>query len=202
MFFILALIALGAYVGSGSAFGITSNHVSSKVKTRMLQKLLHLDIAWFSEPGHSKQELLSSFTKDPSDLSALGGVALGAIFTIITSTLGGVILSLVVAWKIAVVLLAAVPVMVLAGYARLRILTASENKRREAYRGATGLAAESCRNRRAVTALCLEEHLLKEYEEALRKPRQEIKRFVYFSSTLLSFCFSVTYFVYALAYWW
>ncbi|EGP90754.1 putative ABC transporter [Zymoseptoria tritici IPO323] len=202
IFFILALIALGSYVGSGSAFGITSSHVTGSVKARMLHKLLHLDIRWFSEPGHSTQELLSSFTKDPSDLSALGGVALGAIFSIITSTIGGVVLSLVVAWKIAVVLLAAVPVMVLAGYARLRILTASENKHREAFSEATGLAAESCRNRRAVTALCLEAHLLEEYEEALRKPHREIQTFIYLSSTLLSFCFSITYFVYALAYWW
>lgn len=202
MFFILALIALASYITSGSAFGVTSTHMTARVQTKMLRQLLHLDMQWFSEPGHSTHELMSSFTKDPADLSALGGIALGAIFTIITSTVGGIVLAHIVAWKIAVVLLAAVPVMLVSGFARLRLLTASETQHREAYRGATSLAAESCRNRRAVTALCLEEHLVEEYRQALRKPYKKIRAYVYYSNVLLAFCFSITYFVYALAYWW
>lgn len=84
----------------------------------MLHNLLNLDLQWFSEPGHSTHRLMGHFTKDPGDLAALGGVALGAIFTILTSVVGGLILALVIAWKIAVVLLSMVPVMVLAGFLR------------------------------------------------------------------------------------
>ena len=202
MFFVLSLIALASYMTSGTAFGVTSTRLTGRVQSRMLHKILHLDIQWFAEPGHSTHRLMEAFTKDPGDVSALGGVALGAIFTIITSVVGGIILAPIVAWKIAIVLLAAVPVMLFAGYARLRILTASETQHREAYSGATSLAAEACRNRRAVTALCLEDHIVKEYHKSLRQPYRKIRNFVFYANTLLSFCFSVTYFVYALAYWW
>ncbi|KAI5360603.1 putative Type 1 protein exporter [Septoria linicola] len=162
IFFILALVALASYLTSRTVFGVISSRITGRIQTRLLHKLLHLDVEWFSETGHSVQQLMSKFTKDPGDLSALGGVALGAIFTIFTSVIGGIILSHIVAWMIAVVLLAAVPVMLVAGWARLRLLTASEQQHREAYTDATALAAEACRNRRAVTALCLEQHLIDE----------------------------------------
>lgn len=198
----LALVALGSYLTSGSVFGIVSTRLTGRIQGLLLERLLHMDIEWFSQPGHSIHQLMTHFTKDPGDLSALGGVALGAIFTIFTSVIGGIILAHVVAWKISVVLLAAVPVMLVAGWARLRLLTASETQHREAYRDATNLAAEACRNRRAVTALCLENHLFTEYRDSLVKPFRKLRRFVYYSNTLLSFCFSITYFIYALAYWW
>ncbi|KAM3421178.1 hypothetical protein BST61_g1587 [Cercospora zeina] len=202
IFFILALVALTSYLASGSIFGAVSSRITASMQTRLLKHILHLDMQWFSESGHSVQQLMSKFTKDPGDLSALGGVALGAIFTIFTSVIGGIILSHIVAWKIALVLLAAVPVMLFAGWARLRLLTASETEHREAYTDATALAAEACRNRRAVTALCLEQHLIDQYRTSLMTPFKKLRKFVYYANTLLAFCFSVTYFVYALAYWW
>lgn len=202
MFFILALIALASYTTSGTLFGITANRMTSSIQARLFSKILHQDMQWFSEKGRSVQGLMTSFTKDPGDLSALGGVALGAIFTILVSVVGGIILSLCIAWKISIVLLVAVPIMLLAGWSRLRLLTASETQHREAYTSATSLAAESCRHRRAVTALCLEEYAIDEYRESLQKPYRKVCLYVYSSNTLLAFSFSITYFVYALAYWW
>ena len=202
MFFILSLVALIAYTTSGTFFGITANRMTTRVQAQLLHKTLHQDMQWFSAKGRSVQGLTSSFTKDSGDLSALGGVALGAIFTIIVSVLGGIILALCIAWKIAIVLLVAVPIMLVAGWSRLRLLTASETQHREAYTEATSLAAESCRHRRAVTALCLEEYALDDYRRSLEKPFRKIRLYVYSSNTLLAFSFSITYFVYALAYWW
>lgn len=147
-------------------------------------------------------DLMAAFTKDPGDLSSLSGIALGTIFTVITSVFGGIILAHVIAWKIAIVLLAAVPVMIVAGFLRLRTLSVSEIRHREAYREATNLAAEACRSRKTVAALGMEQHLLEEYRQALRKPFREIRRFTFISSTLLAFCLAISYFVYALAYWW
>ncbi|KXT05139.1 hypothetical protein AC578_7591 [Pseudocercospora eumusae] len=202
MFFILSLVALIAYTTSGTFFGITANRMTSRVQAQLLHKTLHQDMQWFSAKGRSVQGLTSSFTKDAGDLSALGGVALGAIFTIVVSVLGGIILALCIAWKISIVLLVAVPIMLVAGWSRLRLLTASETHHREAYTEATSLAAESCRHRRAVTALCLEEYALDDYRRSLDKPFRKIRLYVYYSNTLLAFSFSITYFVYALAYWW
>lgn len=168
----------------------------------MLDVLLHLDVQWFSEEGHSTHELMSKFTKDPGDFSALGGVALGSIFTMLASIVGGMILAHAIAWNIALVLFAAVPVMLAAGYGRLRVVTAAEARQRHAYTEPTSLAAESCRNRRTVSALCLQKHILAEYGKSLQNPYRQVRKFVFHSNLLFAICLAIPYFVYALAYWW
>jgi ABC-type multidrug transport system fused ATPase/permease subunit len=202
IFFILACIALLSHICSGTAFGIASARLTTKVQGALLRHVLHLDIEWFSGVGRSPAQLTSSFSKDASDLSCLSGVALGTIFSVVTSVLGGIVLAHAVAWRIAVVLLAAVPIMLASGYVRLRMLAQLETRQRTAYTTGTALALEACRNRRTVTMLGLEQTFMKEFCDSLHKSSHDGIQFRVFCNTLLAFSLAVTYFVYALAYWW
>jgi ABC-type multidrug transport system fused ATPase/permease subunit len=202
MFFVVALVALASYMTSGVAFGIASNRLTTRVQATLLEWILHLDIAWFSAPGRSVHELTSSLSKDSGDLACLSGIALGTIFTIVVSVFGGIILAHVIACKIAVVLLATVPVVLASGYIRLRLLAKTETRQRTAYHEATAGAIESCRSRRTITALGLEDFCLARYREALHAPYKAGLTSSAFCNTLLAFSLTVTYFVYALAYWW
>ena len=202
MFFMLGCIALLAYACSGTAFGIASDRLTRRVQAKLLRNVLTMDMQWFQRPGRSALELTSTFTKDSGDIACLSGVALGTIFTVITSVSGGIILAHAIAWKIAIVLLAAVPIMLVSGYVRLRMLAKSELRHRTAYTKPTSLAIEACRNRRTVIVFGLEDFILKEYHAALMKPHQASFRFTVMCNTLLALSFSITYFVYALAYYW
>ena len=202
MFFVCALVALAAYAASGTAFGIASSRLTNRVQATLLETILELDIAWFAGPGRSVHELMSSFSKDSGDLACLSGVALGTVFTVIASVFGGIVLAHAVAWKIAIVLLAAVPVMILSGYVRLRMLAKTETRQRIAYSEATALAIECCRSRKTVTALGLEDFCLTRYRKALSAPYRAGLTSTVLCNTLLAFSLAITYFVYALAYWW
>ena len=202
LFFILGCVALASRVCSGTAFGVVSARTVARIQSRLLDHLLHLDMEWFSGSGRSVHDLMSAFTKDAGDLSSLSGQALGTIFSTITSVFGGIILAHIVAWKIAVVLLAAVPVMLLSGFLRLWVLMKGDSRRRSAYNHATALAAEACRHRRTVAVFGLEAHILGKYAMELETPRKQGQRFTVWSNILLAMAFAVTYFIYALAYWW
>lgn len=202
MFFILACIALLSYACSGTAFGIASDRLTRRVQTKLFRNVLAMDMQWFSKTGRSALELTSTFTKDSGDIACLSGVALGTIFTVITSVVGGIILAHIIAWKVAVVLLAAVPIMLVSGYVRLRLLAKGELRHRTAYTKPTSLAIEACRNRRTVILFGLEDRILKDYRRALMKPHRAGFRFTIICNTLLALSFSITYFVYALAYYW
>ncbi|KAI7071145.1 hypothetical protein KC352_g42519, partial [Hortaea werneckii] len=106
----VALIALLAWVTSGTAFGATSARSVERIQKQLFRTLLDLDLTWYAQSERSVGQLMSAFTKDSGDLSCLSGPVLGTIFTTSTSMIGGTVLALAVAWKIAVVLLAAVPV--------------------------------------------------------------------------------------------
>lgn len=200
MFFILALIAFFSYSGNGCCFGVVSSHFIAKVQHISLASILRQDMQWFS--GRSVSSLMTSLNSDAGQLACLSGVAIGTIFTVCVSVTGGIILAHVVAWKIAVVLLAAVPVMITAGYVRLRVLALAENRHRSAYNDAASIAAEACRGIRTIASLGRERGVSESFKAAVKEPYEKGIRFTLITNTLLALSFSITYFVYALAYWW
>ncbi|KAF1948056.1 P-loop containing nucleoside triphosphate hydrolase protein [Clathrospora elynae] len=202
LFFVLAIIALASHCCGKTAFGIVSENLTLRVRDLSFRTILQQDIAWFSKPGHSHHALMSRLNMDSGSISGLSGVILGTIFSIATSVLGGIVLAHIVAWKIAIVLLAAVPVMLLAGFLRLRILAIAEEHHQTAYNDAAALASEATSSMQVVAVFGLESHFLERYREAIRKPYEEHLRFSMLGNILLAFSLSVTYFVYSLAYWW
>lgn len=202
LFFILAIVALASHSLGKTAFGIVSENLTLRVRDLSFRTILQQDIAWFSKPGHSHHALMSRLNSDSGSISGLSGVILGTIFSIATSVVGGIILAHIVAWKIAIVLLAAVPVMLLAGFLRLRILAIAEDHHQTAYNGAAALASEATSSMQIVAVFGLEEHFFQAYREAIRKPYEEHLRFSMLGNILFAFSLSITYFVYSLAYWW
>jgi ATP-binding cassette subfamily B (MDR/TAP) protein 1 len=202
MFFLLSLVALISHGCSGAAFGIVSENLVMRVRDVSFRTILKQDISWFSQPGHSHHALMTKLNTDSGSISGLSGVILGTIFTITTSVVGGTVLAHIVAWKIAIVLLAAVPVMVFAGYVRLRILAMAEENHQTAFNDAATLASEATTSMQVVAAFGLEDHFLESYREAIRKPYEEHLRFSMLGNILLAFSLSVSYYVYSLAYWW
>ena len=202
LFFVLAIVALSSHGLGKTAFGIVSENLTLRVRDLSFRTILQQDIAWFSKPGHSHHALMSRLNSDSGSISGLSGVILGTIFSIATSVLGGIVLAHIVAWKIAIVLLAAVPVMLLAGFLRLRILAIAEEHHQTAYNDAAALASEATSSMQIVAVFGLENHFIESYREAIRKPYEEHLRFSVLGNILLAFSLSVTYFVYSLAYWW
>lgn len=202
MFFVLATIALVSHTCGGSSFGVVSENLVVRVRDTSFRTILSQDISWFSKPGHSYHTLMSRLNMDSGHLSGLSGVILGTFFSISTSVIGGIILAHLTAWKIAIVLLCAVPVMLMAGFLRLRILAKAEERHQSAYTEAAALASEAVTGIQTVAALGREQDILRMYKAAIQKPYEESLRFAVMGNILLAFSLSVSYFVYALAYWW
>ncbi|KAG0133502.1 P-loop containing nucleoside triphosphate hydrolase protein [Tuber indicum] len=202
IFFVLSLIALAAYTTSGSAFGIVSERLIRRIRDISLRNILRQDAAWFQAPSHSPAALVSMLNMDTGHLSGLSGVILGTIFSVTTSMVGGVILAHVVAWKIAIVLLAAVPIMLVSGFLRLRVLSKFQQRHESAYVEAAALATEACTAIKTVAALGRENDVTRLYSEAVDKPYRESLRFIVTGNFWLAFALAITYFVYALAYYW
>jgi ATP-binding cassette subfamily B (MDR/TAP) protein 1 len=202
LFFILAIVALVSRSCGGGAFGLVSENLVLRVRDVSFRTILTQDISWFSLPGHSHHNLMSKLNMDSGHISGLSGVILGTFFSIATSVIGGIILAHIIAWKIAIVLLAAVPIMVLAGFFRLRILAKAEERHQTAYNSAAAMASEACAAIQTVAALGRERYFFQKYRTAIQGPYQESLKISVLGNIMLAFSLSVTYFVYALAYWW
>lgn len=193
MFFVLSLIAFTAYTTSGSAFGIVSERFIRRIRDKSLRTILRQDISWFESPGRSPAHLVSMISMDTGHLSGLSGVILGTVFTVLVSMAGGITLAHIVAWKVAVVILAAVPVMIVSGFLRIRILSKFEQRYETAYLGAAGLAKEACDGMRSVAALGKEYNVIGQYYEAIEKPYRDSLKFIISGNVWLALSLSMTW---------
>jgi ATP-binding cassette subfamily B (MDR/TAP) protein 1 len=202
MFFVLALVAFVAYSVSGSALGVVSERFVARIHDKSVRSILRQDTAWFSQHTSSPQHLMATLNVNTGALRGLSGSIIGVLLSAITAVAGGMLLAHIVAWKIAVVLLPAVPVMLAAGFLRIRVVTLAEERQQKAYVAAAALASEACKQIRTVASYGLENHFLNHFNAAIDFQHQKLLKFNISSNLFFAFSLAITYFVYALAYWW
>lgn len=192
MFFVVGLAALAGYSISGSCFGLVSENLILRTRDISLRTILRQDMEWFLEPGRSTSSLTSVISMDAGHLSGLSGVIIGTIVSALVSVVGGAILAHIVAWKIAIVLFATSPVVILAGFFRLRILAKLEEKNQQAYTEAASLASEACSSIRTIAALSIEKPTSARFHLAVDKFQDQTFRHTALGNLLLAFALAIT----------
>ncbi|WEW55887.1 ABC multidrug transporter mdr4 [Emydomyces testavorans] len=202
LFFILALIELSSTLVNGSAFGWASEKVLYRARILSLRSLLRQPLSWHNSEGRTPGTLIAHVTSDATSLSNLTGTTIGILFSILANLVTGIILSHIIAWKIAIVLLATIPVLLASGVLRLRILAQYQKRHQKAFAQATAITVEAVNNIRIVSAFCLEKEAYEVFRRALRAPYEATLKSVAHGNFWLSLAYSISNLVYALAYWW
>lgn len=202
MFFVLAIIEFFANIMSWSGFGWVSEHIVYSVRVLSFRSLFEQDLQWHQSEGRTPALLLSYITRDGNALAGLSGSVLGTMISITVNLVAAIILTHIIAWKIALVCLSLVPLLLGAGMMELHVLGRFEEKHETAYTRSVDIGTEAITNIKTVASLSLEEEILSDYRRSLRGPRRETLRV----TLQASLCQAVTYFlgncVNALAYWW
>lgn len=192
MFFVVATVALLGYTTSGSCFGIVSETLIMRTRDLSLRTILRQDMEWFLKSGRSTSALISVMNMDSGHLSGLSGVIIGTMISGFVSVVGGAILAHAVAWKIAIVLLGTSPVILLAGYFRIRVLAQIEQKNQAAYVDASAFATEACGAIRTISALGIERETSSKFKVAVNKHRKQTSRNTALGNILLAFALAIT----------
>ncbi|KAJ9151330.1 Multidrug resistance protein [Pleurostoma richardsiae] len=202
MFFVLAIIEFFANVVSWTGFGWVSEKIVYTVRVLSFRSLFEQDLQWHQSNGRTPALLLSYITRDGNALAGLSGSVIGTLFSITVNLIAAIVLTHIIAWRIALVCLSLVPLLLGAGLLELHILGKFEDRHENAYTKSVDIGTEAVTSIKTVAALSLEEETLNVYRRSLNGPRKET-----FKVTLqASLCQAVTYFlgncVNALAYWW
>ncbi|KAG9554844.1 ABC multidrug transporter SitT, partial [Aureobasidium melanogenum] len=202
MFFILAIIEFFANLVSWCGFGWVSEKVVYTVRVLSFRSLFEQDLQWHQSEGRTPALLLSYITRDGNALAGFSGSVVGTLFSITVNLIAAIILTHIIAWRIALVCLALVPLLLGAGLMELRILGKFEEKHETAYTKSVDIGVEAITSIKTIASFSLEEEILRTYKRSLKGPRKDT-----LSVTLqASLCQALTYFlgncVNALAYWW
>lgn len=202
LFFILALVEFFANVISTSSFGRVSEKLLYRVRTQSLQSLFAQDRFWHESEGRTPGTLISYISSDANSLSGITGTVLGVMLSIIVSLFAGIILAHIVAWKIAIVLLATVPILLASGFLRLRVLAKFHERHQKAFANSVSLATEAVEAIKTVAIFSLEQETVGVFNRSLKEPYVETLKTIAYGNFWLAMAYSVGNFIYALAYWW
>ncbi|KAJ5171412.1 ABC transporter integral membrane type 1 [Penicillium coprophilum] len=202
MFFVLAIIEFFANIISWGGFGLVSEKIVYKVRVLSFRSLFEQDLQWHQSKGRSPALLLSYITRDGNALAGMSGSVIGTLFSISVNLVAAIILTHIIAWRIALVCLALVPLLLGAGLMELMILGKFEERHENAYTKSVDIGVEAVTSIKTIASLSLEENTLQTYRRSLKGPRKE----TFMVTVQASLWQAMTYFlgnmVNALAYWW
>ena len=201
-FFILALIQLTAYSLNGLMWGTVAERLLFRIRRLSFETLVSQRLVWYEKKDKDPASMIAALSNDANNLGGLTGTVIGTIFCIFVNLTAGIILSHAVAWRIAVVILAMVPIILASGYMRLKVLADFQKRHETAYVRSNALAIEAVSAIRTVASLGREEDVTAKFERSLVHPYRAALRHFVFGNIFLAIALSISYFIYAFAYWW
>ncbi|KAK5076775.1 hypothetical protein LTS08_005946 [Lithohypha guttulata] len=202
MFFVLAVVEFFANVVSWSGFGFLAEKVLHQVRILSFRSLMEQDLHWHESANRTPSSLLALITSDGNAVGSLTGSTIATIISIMVNLVAAIVLTHVLAWKIALVCLATVPLILGAGSMQLIVLTRFAAKHKAAFTRSVGIAVEGLDSIRTVSAYSLEEEVLQTYRRSLKKPTKEVTARSLYANMWLALAYGLPTFIYALAYWW
>ncbi|KAF2621620.1 leptomycin B resistance protein pmd1 [Macroventuria anomochaeta] len=202
MWFMVACVAFLANFTSWATFGLISERLIYKVRVLSMRSLLQQPLQWHESEGRSPNQLLEYITKDGNSLAGFSGSIVGTLFSVVVNFIAAIILSHIVAWRIAIVCLVIVPLLLGAGYMQLRAIGKFTVKHAGAFSSSIGVTIEAVANIRTVHALSIEEEIIQTYRRSLVAPRKEMVKQSFKTNIWLAIANSCGSFIYAFAYWW
>ena len=202
MFFVLAIIEFFANIVSWSGFGIVAEKVLHQVRVLSFRSLIEQELNWHESAERTPSSLLGLITSDVNAIGGLTGSTVGTVLSILVNLVAAIVLTHVLAWKIALVCLAVVPLILGAGTMQLIILARFTARHQEAFTRSVGIAVEAIESIRTITVFCLEDEVLQTYLRSLKSPIRETTQRSLYANMWLALAYGIPTFIYALAYWW
>ncbi|GAB0139117.1 hypothetical protein EsDP_00007332 [Epichloe bromicola] len=201
MFFTLAFVMLISCAAQGIAFSFSSENLTNRVRSLALSQYLRMDVLFFDKKENSAAALSGFLSNSISDLTGLSGSALGVILICISTLISGVVVALVLGWKLALVCFAVIPLMIGGGYFGVSLVSNFEKKNEVFANKASEFAGETLNGIKTIAALTKERTALAEFEEILGETKKEALLANLQASFMYALTQSVYYACMALSFW-
>ncbi|KAG6046144.1 hypothetical protein E4U39_001627 [Claviceps sp. Clav50 group G5] len=168
-FFIIALCSLVVYAIVGWCSNVIAQTVMQFYRRDILDNTLRQDMTFFDKPEKSTGALVSRLATEPLSLQELLSVNAALIVICILNVLCSCIIAIVYGWKLGLVLsFGALPILIGAGYLRIRLETKFEQDTAERFATSSAIAAEAAMSIRTICSLALEETVIERYSQSLQ----------------------------------
>ncbi|KAJ4707557.1 ABC transporter B family protein [Melia azedarach] len=197
----LSIFSLVINVVQHYNFAYMGEYLTKRIREKMLSKILTFEVGWFDQDENSSGAICSRLAKDANVVRSLVGDRTALIVQTCSAIIIAFTMGLAIAWRLALVMIAVQPLIIVCFYSRRVLLKSMSKKAIKAQADSSKLAAEAVSNLRTITAFSSQDRILKMLQKAQEGPRLENVRQSWFAGAGLAFSQSLTSCVLALNFW-
>ncbi|KAJ4747981.1 ABC transporter family protein [Rhynchospora pubera] len=197
----LTVLSFLINIGQHYNFGAMGEYLTKRIRERMLAQILTFEIGWFDQDENSTGAICSRLAKDANVVRSLVGDRMALVIQTISAVTIACTMGLIIAWKLALVMIAVQPLIIVCFYARRVLLKSMSAKAIKAQSESSKLAAEAVSNLRTVTAFSSQDRILSLFDKAQQGPRQESIRQSWYAGVGLGTSMSLMTCTWALDFW-
>ncbi|GAB1316179.1 hypothetical protein MFIFM68171_06389 [Madurella fahalii] len=170
MFVALAGFVAMSYFALGWSSSTIAFHITHYYRGEYFRNILSKSMGFFDADNHSVGALTAQLATDPTQLQELLGTNMAFVIISILNVVGCLTLAFYFGWKLTVVTLcSSMPLIVAAAFFRIRYETQFAKSNNEVFAESAKFATESIGAFRTVSALTLEDTIIRRYETLLQE---------------------------------
>ncbi|KAM7280163.1 hypothetical protein ACFE04_007297 [Oxalis oulophora] len=200
-FFGLSIFTLVVNIVEHYNFAYMGEHLTKRIRERMLSKILTFEVGWFDQDENSIGAICSRLAKDANAVRSLVGDRMALVVQTLSAVTIAYTMGLVLAWRLAIVMIAVQPLIVACFYTRRVLLKTMSNKSIKAQDESCKLAAEAVSNLRTIAAFSSQDRILKMIDKAQEGLRRERIRQSWIAGVGLGTAQSLTTVNWAMNFW-
>lgn len=199
MFLMLGVVQLITFLTQGSIFALGSERMIHRIRDRAFRTMLRQDIAFFDE--NPSGALTSFLSTEATQVAGLSGATLGTVLMSISTLIACCVVALAVGWKLGLVCIATMPILLLCGFLRIRVLGRFNGRAKRAYSKSALFASEAVTSIRTIASLTREGDIIQLYRDSLATQLRTSTKSILRSSSLYAASQSMLFFTFALGFW-
>ncbi|CAN6861759.1 unnamed protein product [Brassica oleracea] len=168
------------------SFAYMGEHLTKRIREKMFSKILTFEVNWFDEEENSTGAICSRLAQEANLVRSLVGERVSLLVQTISGVAIACTIGLVIAWRLAIVMIAVQPLVVVCFYAQRILLKSISKKSIKAQDESSKLAAEAVSNIRTITSFSSQERILKLLKRVQEGPRKESVRQSWLAGTVLA----------------
>lgn len=172
MFAALSVVSILVTLAQHYGFAYMGENLTRRIRIKMLKNILTFEASWFDEEQNSSGALCGRLSNEAAMVKPLVSERISLLLQTASGVAIAVTMGLLVAWKLAIVMIAVQPLTILCHYAKVVVLTRASLVFIKEQNRSTQIASEAVRNHRIITSFgCLSRvlQLFEESQEELRK---------------------------------
>ncbi|CAN1726190.1 ABC transporter B family member 15 [Linum perenne] len=197
----LAIASMIVNVVQHYNFAYVGERLTKRIRERMFSKILTFEVGWFDQDNNSSGAICSRLAKDANVVRSVVGDRMALIVQTISAVTIACTMGLVIAWRLAIVMIAVQPLIIVCFYTRRVLLKNMSQRAIKLQDESSKVAAEAVSNLRTITSFSSQDRVLGILEKAQLGPRKESIRQSWYAGLGLGTSQSLMTFTWALDFW-